>query len=350
MLWTFLKHVDRDRVEPIVVFLADGPFASEVCALDIETIVIPAGRLRNAPRTTHSVQRVRRVIESGCEAILNWTAKSHVYGGLAAAFAGMSDHTIWWQHGMPDGHWLDRIATAIPARAIGCSSRSSARAQSRLHPKRPTFVVHPGIDVPSIRTGRSPKYEQRLGRQERVIGIVGRLQPWKGQDRFIAAVAELRRRGHSVRGLVVGGNSHNLSPGYESALRQLVVKSGAASFVTFTGHVEEPAEQIQTMDVLVNASQTEPFGIVLLEAMALGVPVIASADGGPAEIIEADRSGLLVDSPSVPALVAGLERLLGDSDFRRQLGEGGRARFHARFSAERMCRRLEAALEEVAAG
>jgi glycosyltransferase involved in cell wall biosynthesis len=348
MLWTFLKHVDRDRVDPAVVFLADGPFASEVCALGIETIVIPAGRLRDVRRAAHSVQRVRRVIESGCEAILNWTAKSHVYGGFAATLAGMSGQTIWWQHGIPDGHWLDRVATAIPARAIGCSSHSSARAQSRLRPQRPTFVVHPGIDVPRIRTHRNPRHEQC--RQQRVIGIVGRLQPSKGQGRFVEAVAELRRRGHDVRGLVVGGNSHNLSPGYASTLRELAAKSGAASFVTFTGHVEEPAELMQTMDVLVNASQTEGFGIALLEAMALGVPVIASADGGPAEIIEPDRSGLLVESPSLPSLVDGLERLLGDSHFRRQVGEGGRARFHSRFSAEKMCRRLEAALEGVAAG
>jgi glycosyltransferase involved in cell wall biosynthesis len=151
-----------------------------------------------------------------------------------------------------------------------------------------------------------------------------------------------------VRGLVVGGNSHNLSPGYEAALRQLAAESGVGPFITFTGHVDDPAEQIQKMDVLVNASRREPFGIVLLEAMALGVPVIASAHGGPLEIIEPDRSGVLVESPNAGSLADALERVLEDSDFRRQLAERGRDRVRARFSAGRMCRRLEAALEGLA--
>jgi glycosyltransferase involved in cell wall biosynthesis len=348
MLWTFLRHVNRDRVEPVVVFLADGPFASEVSGLGFETIVIPAGRLREAGHVAQAVRRVRRVVESGCDAVLNWTAKSHVYGGLAAATAKMSRQTIWWQHGVPDGHWLDRIATAIPARAIGCSSHSAARAQANLHPQRPMFVVHPGIDSSRLRSDNQGNSE-RLHQRERVVGIVGRLQPWKGQDRFIEAVAELWRRGHSVRGLVVGGNSHNLSPGYEVALRQLAAEAGVGPFITFTGQVDDPGQQIQMMDVLVNASRREPFGIVLLEAMALGVPVIASAEGGPLEIIEPDRSGVLVKSPNASSLADALERLLADDDFRRRLGKRGRERVHARFSAEHMCRRLEAALEGLAA-
>jgi glycosyltransferase involved in cell wall biosynthesis len=348
MLWTFLQHLDRDRVTPVVVFLAGGPFVSEVSGLGFETIVIPAGRLRHAPRAAKTVQRLRRVAARGCDAVLNWTAKSHVYGGTAAAAAGMSRHTIWWQHGVPSGHWLDRIATTIPARAIGCSSHSSARAQARLRPRRPTFVIHPGIDGRRLATDNA-RASKGPDPRERVIGIVGRLQPGKGQDRFITAVAELRRRGHPVRGLVVGGNSHNLSPGYDSTLRDLAAESGAAPFITFTGHLDNPADQIQMMDVLVNASSAESFGIVLLEAMALGVPVIASAEGGPLEIIEPDYSGVLIESPSAASLVEGLERVFADPEFQRQLGEHGRDRVRARFSADKMSRRLEAALQEVAA-
>jgi glycosyltransferase involved in cell wall biosynthesis len=347
MLWTFLRHLDRDRVDPVVVFLADGPFASEVSGLGFETIVIPAGRLREGRHVAQAVRRVRRVVETGCDAVLNWTAKSHVYGGTAATAAGMSCRTIWWQHGVPDGHWLDRLATAIPARAIGCSSHSSARAQARLRPHRPTFVVHPGIDSRCLRS--DARESERHNARERIVGTVGRLQPGKGQDRFIAAVAELRRRGHPVRGLIVGGNSHNLSPGFESRLRQLAAECGIAPFITFTGHVDDPAEQIQMMDVLVSASETESFGIVLLEAMALGVPVMASAEGGPLEIIEPDQSGVLVKWPSTESFVDALERVFADSEFRRRLSERARHRVRVRFSAETMCRRLEAALEGVAA-
>jgi glycosyltransferase involved in cell wall biosynthesis len=108
-----------------------------------------------------------------------------------------------------------------------------------------------------------------------VIGIVGRLQPWKGQHRFLRAVAALRARGHNIHGLVVGGNAYGLSPGYQEWLHKFAHDLRIENDVTFTGHVSDAGPYLQLMDVSVNASIGEPFGIVLLEAMALSVPVVA---------------------------------------------------------------------------
>jgi glycosyltransferase involved in cell wall biosynthesis len=352
MLWTFLRYVDRERIDPTVVFLQEGPFVREVSELGVHTVTIRAGRLRDARRAAYTVRRLAEVISDNCDVLLNWTAKSHLYGAPAAVVAGMTDRTLWWQHGIPTDDWLDRLATALPARAIGCSSHSSASAQLRLRPRRSTFVVHPGVpaEVADSANGRSGRGRQLTSTaDEAVVGIVGRLQPWKGQHRFIRAIAELRRRGYPVRGLVVGGNSHNLSPGYDVALRRLALDSSVAQFVTFTGHVADPARYIRTMDVLVNASRQEPFGIVVLEAMALGVPVVAAAGSGPGEIVESGRSGVLLDSVDETSIANGLELLLSDRRLRRRLGEAGRSHIRAKFSAETMCRRLEAALNGIAA-
>jgi glycosyltransferase involved in cell wall biosynthesis len=350
MLWTFLRYVDRERIAPTVVFLQEGPFVREVSELGVHTVTIRAGRLRDARRAAYTVRRLAEVISDNCDVLLNWTAKSHLYGAPAAVVAGMTDRTLWWQHGIPTGHWLDRLATALPARAIGCSSHSSASAQSRLRPRRSTFVVHPGVPAEVADRGNGGSGRQLTSAsEEAVVGIVGRLQPWKGQHRFIRAIAELRRRGYPVRGLVVGGNSHNLSPGYEVALRRLAQDSSVAPFVTFTGHVADPAQYVRTMDVLVNASRQEPFGIVVLEAMALGVPVVAAAGSGPGEIVESGRSGVLLDSVDATSIANGLELLLSDRGLRRRLGTAGRSHIRAKFSAQTMCRRLEAALEGIAA-
>jgi glycosyltransferase involved in cell wall biosynthesis len=151
-----------------------------------------------------------------------------------------------------------------------------------------------------------------------------------------------------VHGLIVGGNAWNLSPGYERELHDLALGLGLSESVTFTGQVEDALPYIAAMDVLVNASAEEPFGIVLVEAMALGVPVVAVDAGGPREIVENGRTGILVSQPSHEELARALEHLLRDAPWRRSLGEAGRARFHASFGAAAMTIALEDRLREFA--
>jgi glycosyltransferase involved in cell wall biosynthesis len=190
---------------------------------------------------------------------------------------------------------------------------------------------------------------RKLGipRGKTVVGIVGRLQPWKGQDRFIRAIDELRRRGHDVHGLVVGGNAWDLSPGYEPYLHELVEELDLTSAIDFTGQVANVAAYLRTMDVFVSASEPEPFGIALLEAMALGVPVVAVNAGGPAEIIESGASGILTASGAPNVLANALDPLLSDEKSRNRLGEGGRRRFLKQFTAEQMAISLEESFEDL---
>src|SRR5262245_60605087 len=149
VLWTFLQRVDRRRIEPAVIFLDDGPFVDEVASLGVESVPLPAGRLRDVRRFATTTRRLARLMRKNePDLVLNWTTKSQLYGGLAAAVAGMSDRVLWWQHGLPDGHWLDRLATLLPSRAIGCCSRAAAEAQATIRPRRSTFVVLPGVDAP----------------------------------------------------------------------------------------------------------------------------------------------------------------------------------------------------------
>jgi glycosyltransferase involved in cell wall biosynthesis len=179
-----------------------------------------------------------------------------------------------------------------------------------------------------------------------VIGVVGRLQPDKHQDSVITAIRTLRDRGHDVHGLVVGGNAWNLAPGYEPRLHRLVTELELDAVVTFTGQVPDAKPLIASMDVLVNASVTEGCPLVLLEAMALSVPVVAPADsGGPAEVIESGQSGLLAETSDPPDLADALERLLVEVELRQRLGEGGHLRFVEHFTAARMAHAFERSFE-----
>jgi glycosyltransferase involved in cell wall biosynthesis len=347
MLWRLLSHLDKDRFQTTVAFLEPGPFQDQVAALPgVRTVAVPTARLRDLRRTGAATRRLARVLhETRPDLVLNWVAKAQLYGAPAAAMAGVGDRVVWWQHGIPDGHWMDRLASALPARAVGCSSTTAAWAQARLAPHRPTFVVHPGVEPERA----APVSRQALGiaDERAVVGIVGRLQPWKGQHRVIEAVGRLRDGGHDVHALVVGGDAHGLSPEYGQLLRSRIAELRLGDRVTLTGQVPDPSSYIAAMDVLVNASVREPFGMVVLEGMAQEVAVVAVGDAGPRDIIEHDLSGLLVAQPDASQLAAAVEGLLVDGERRRRVAAAGRERLLARFTARRMTERLQDVLEDL---
>jgi glycosyltransferase involved in cell wall biosynthesis len=351
MLLALLDHSATSGVEYEVVFLHDGPFVDESRRRGAGTWVVEAGRLRLAHRFARTIRELARIIDAtGPDVVLAWSPKTHLYAAPAAARARHRASLVWWQHGVPDGHWLDSLATALPADAVGCSSRAAAAAQAQKRPRRRTFVVHPGIDLPAAHDGLGIRERLGVAQDALVIGIVGRLQPWKGQDRFVRALALLRARGHHVVGLVVGGDAYGLSPDYARDLEALIDSLGMRPHLRMTGQVDDALPYVQAMDVLVNASETEPFGIVLLEAMASAVPVVAVGRGGPTEIVEPGRSGVLVDSGSPEHLAGGLEALVADAALRRHLAAGSRQAYLESFSAATMAETLGRELRSVIRG
>jgi glycosyltransferase involved in cell wall biosynthesis len=332
------------RVE--LVFFEPGPWADELAEAGFRVEVLRAGRLRQLHRTLATVARLTRLLRRRRpDLILNWSAKTHLYGSAAATLAGMRDRAVWWQQAIPPPRgWLDRLATRLPARAILCYSRAAAEAQGRLRPMRPTYVVAAGAPVPAedvepaaLKLPNGP-----------IVGLVGRLQPWKGQDRVMQAQALLRERGVGMHLLIVGGDSYRLSPGYAASLRPLAQRLGLAEQVTMTGQVPDADPYMLRMDILVNASDPEPFGIVLLEGMARGLAVVAVDSGGPGEFIEDRRTGILARSGAPDALADALEPLLASASLRDELGRAGRERFLREFTDVAMQHRFYATLEAIA--
>jgi glycosyltransferase involved in cell wall biosynthesis len=317
-------------------------------------MVLPHARLRQLGRSTRVVRHLVRIFErERPDLIVSWLTKAHLYAGPAAMRAGMRDRLAWLQYDFPGrGGPADRAATALPTRAIIACSNAVAVAQRGELPYRPTITVTPGIDAPRQPSGeRVAQLRRELGLSDGrpVVGIVGRLLPWKGQDRFVEAIALLRQRGADVQALVVGGNAYDLAPGFDDAVRLRARELGVADSIVFTGQVPNGSEHIAVMDVFVNASTPEPFGIVLLEAMAAGVPVVAVDAGGPAEIVEDGRSGVLAASGSPRDLAAAIEPLIADPDLARTVGDAGRVRFADHFTAARMAAEMQAALVHLAA-
>jgi glycosyltransferase involved in cell wall biosynthesis len=326
-----------------LVFLEEGPWPQECKEGGFHVEVISAGRIRNAPRAVTTVVRLAGVLRARRpDLILNWVTKTHLYGAPAAILARMTDRVLWWQHGVSDGDWIDRWATMLPAIAIGCTSTAAAQAQAQLFPSRPTFVVAAGARAPRERAQSGPL---KLPADVPVVGIVGRLQPWKGQDRLLAAQAILRERGHAMHTVIVGGDAYGLSSDYADSLPALVTRLGLGDAVTMTGQVPDAGPYIDQLDILVNASDPEPFGIVLLEGMARGIAVLAVDSGGPTDFIEGGHTGTLARTGDPLDLADALEPLLTSPALRERIAKDGHERFVSDFTAAAMCERLFAHLE-----
>ena len=284
---------------------------------------------------------------------ISWIPRVHTVLAPAALLSRDTRRLVTCEFAVPTGSLLERVVAALPsAWVLSICSRASLEANRALWPHRDGNVVLPGIEEPrraSAERLSELRDELSLAPGRPVVGIVGRLLSWKAQDRLMEAVALLRDRGLEVTLLIVGSETHGVEAGIEARLRDLVDRLEIGDCVRFCGHVPEPWAHVELMDVLVNASDGEPFGLVLVEAMALGVPVLAIDRFGPTEIIEHGESGWLVPTNRPRDLAEGLEALLRDDALRRRLAVGGRRRYEERFTAPRMAREVGRVLRNVAA-
>jgi glycosyltransferase involved in cell wall biosynthesis len=348
------------------VFFEPGPWVQELRAAGHRVTVLRAGRLRQLHRTLATVWRLARILrERKPDLLLNWSAKTQLYGSPAALLAGIGDRVVWWQQAIPSSKgWLDRTATLLPARAVACYSQAAADAQAQLFPHRPTVVIAAGTPIPDAAPGSAGADAQTAGQADQgagadtrlrlppgvpVVGLVGRLQPWKGQDRMLEAQAILRERGAEMHLVLVGGDSWGLSPEYASSLTGMIERLGLGEAVTMTGEVPDADPYVRQLDVLVNASDPEPFGIVLLEGMARGVAVLAVNSGGPAEFIEHERTGLHARSGSPEDLADALEPLLRSAELRARIAAAGRERFLQEYTDAALGKRFFATFERLIA-
>jgi glycosyltransferase involved in cell wall biosynthesis len=168
--------------------------------------------------------------------------------------------------------------------------------------------------------------ELGLGPEGILVTMVGHLRTWKGQDVLLRAVAELVRRGdRRVHAALVGGPTNSEDETFIALLHRIVREEGLESRVRFLGARRDALDYMNAADLVVHAStRPEPFGLVVLEALALGKPVMASKLGGPAEVLR-PNAGLLFDPGDPKALAGLLERLAGDAGERERLAAGGTA-------------------------
>jgi glycosyltransferase involved in cell wall biosynthesis len=321
-LFQLLEHASDDAVWHVVL-LERGPMADRIQGLGTQVTVLEAGRVRQLGRLAATERQLGRIFRATrTDVVVSWMPKAHLYSAPAARALGLP--SVWFQHGIPSRtDPMDRIVAMLPTDAVLTPSRAVATAQHALWPHRATRVAYPGIDVDALtgaaRNGNGPLAELSVPAGAPVVGLVARLQRWKGIHVLVAALPELLRLHPEARLVVVGGD-HPLEPGYRGELEALAARLGVADRVHMAGYQADAGRWMREFDVVVHASDNEPFGLVILEAMALGKPLVAGARGGPAEIVRDGVEAVLVPFGDSRALAAGISDLLVDPERARRMG------------------------------
>jgi L-malate glycosyltransferase len=353
-----------------VVACPEGPLARRARRLGVPVHVLTGtdGSLKlhplHTPRALGELARagrqLRRLVREQRPDVVH---ANSIRAGLVAAVAarlGAPRPIVHVRDVLPAGALTSltfRVLSRSSATLVANSAYTAAAVRAAVE-DAPVRVVRNAVDLARFDPRRyEPRVERaRLGLAEddRALAVIAQLTPWKGQDDAVRTVARVGRREPRVRLLLVGDIVFS-SPAtrfdnrsYVACLRRLVAGVGLADSVQFLGAREDVPAILSVLDALLVPSWEEPFGRTVVEGMAMGVPVLATSVGGPAELIDDRRDGLLLPPRSPERWAQALEGLLTDSPARAEMGARARARAVRCWSLEAHVAALRALYDEVA--
>lgn len=276
-------------------------------------------------------------------------------GVMARAFSRGFTRLVFCQHMHigknkkdPYHAWLygriDAFVTPVPWLAERVLEKTSVR-RDHLH------VIPHGIEIERF-TVRKPSRDEahrRFGLPPNawVAGLIGRLDPKKGQDIAIQAVAALHRSGLRPHLLLVGDQSFEEGDQYTREIHNRVDQLSLKDYVHFFPHQGDVEWAYAALDVFVLASKSECYGMVTVEALVSGLPVIGTNDGGTISLIEPGRNGFLVEPRNVKALEAAMKTLLDDRDLTVRMGAAAQKEAVLKYSHVSQCEAWERLFAEL---
>jgi len=356
---TLAKHIDRQRFSLAVVELGErGDRAPELEEIGVTVRTMGGASclsLRAVPANLRALWRLVRFLRAHRPHLVHCHEFFAGTIGRSAAILAGTPMTVWGLHSAD--RWkkkthvsIDRFLNRFTTALVTNSEAVKAFTVAQQVPPGRVHVVWNGVDLSPFRelgSRQAARTALGLPPDVPVLGTVGRLTEQKGHRWLIEAAELLKPRWPDLRVVIVGGEGHP-SECVSESLRSLVRARHLESTVIFAGLRHDVPQLLPAFDVFVFPSLWEGFGLALVEAMAASLPIVAARVDAIPEVIDEQRTGLIVPVRDSVALAEAIAELLESPDLRVALGAAGRARAFELFSAQAFARRMQAVYEALA--
>jgi glycosyltransferase involved in cell wall biosynthesis len=323
------ERLQRRGVRSSIVVLTDGALIGEARQRGIDTLALH----KRQGLDFRMIPALRRLVrDQGIDVLHTHNFAPLVYGSLVARLCGIG--TVNTRHGRAALR-THPLIWALTDRVVAVSqdARRQLEIHNRIRPDKVRVIVN-AIDLSRYRAPSRPPADFRgewgVPIEAPLCGIVGRLSPEKDHRTLLAAFDILRRTGSNAHLVIVGGGP------LEGELRSLSLTLGLEGRVHFTGFRSDVAELLPSLDLFVLSSTEEGVSLTLIEAMAAGLPIVATRVGGNPEVVVEGQTGLLVEPGQPGALAAAIGGLLGDPEERARMGRRGLEVASRSFEIERL--------------
>jgi glycosyltransferase involved in cell wall biosynthesis/ADP-heptose:LPS heptosyltransferase len=360
-----IKTMDRRQFEPLVVLPEAGLLKDFLEAHAVEVVLHSRLSLITRPvfyswriipflfNYPLSVLFLWRIIRQRQIDLVHTNTGVILSPALAARLAGVSH--VWHIRDWFQEFWnfwpaLSWYIKTLSRKVVAVSNAIA----DQFSPRQNVMVIHNGFSLEEFKVPQESlraEFRGRYGLQDHfVVGCVGRIKlVRKGQETLVQATALLQQRGRRLKALIVGapfpGNEAHLTQ-IQNLVRELKVEDS----VVFTGELADPRTAYAAMDTLaMTSAQPEPFGGVVMEAMSMGLPVIATDIGGSLDQVVEGITGTFVPPGDAIALANAIEKLMDDPGLRRRMGGAARERIRDHFSLLEMTLKIERLFDETIA-
>jgi glycosyltransferase involved in cell wall biosynthesis len=330
--------------EVFVALIPESPLLPELPRIpDADILELP---LRNSLDISAAFTLRRFVHEHQVEIIHAHVARDYPLAALAAGRAGQT-RLVLTRHVLFPLSKLHKLTRRRVSRVIAVSNAVARELkQQGVFRAAQIKVVRHGIDLsryPSRRENRQPRENELLR-----VGMLGELSPTKGQTDFVHAAAIVAAQRDDVE-FVIAGRDKSADGRNWREIESLIAECGLGSRMSLVDSIVDVPAFLSGLDLFVSASHTEAFGLAIVEAMACGVPVVATRTAGACEIIGPEEIGRLVPIGGIDDLARTITELLSDEEQRENLAEKARRNIAERFSLERMVEETEGVYREILA-
>jgi len=346
-------HLDRSRFSPLFLCPSVGEFPDRLASRGVPVIHHEFGSNSQPLRLVQSLVEIRRVIRERQIALLHANGpQTNVPAGIVGRLLGVP--VVWHARnclrpGMVD---IDRMTGFLPDRIICNSDAIRSRFLGGLTEKKSLTILN-SVDLADFDPElRGPSLRQELGIPvaSKVLGMTSRLSREKGQQTLLEAVALLKGRFPDLYVLLVGDSIFTEDEDVPRSLREMADRLGISERVLFTGFRRDVPRLYGAMDIFILATDAEPCGRVLFEAMAMARPVIGTDNGGTPEIVVDGETGLLFPYGDAATLSERITRLLEQPAEMARMGAAGRRRVEEHFTIDRYMEKTQRVYLELLEG